>query len=368
MSPSESSPDTTNFVSQEQIDTLLKGSSEYAFSEGEDPLGDIADFINTDDIDRLLGDDPEEDDFKGAAMEDEMSDEPFSEDEDLSMISMDDVQRVLSEDDYAPPSDEENFDLGEVSEPSEDASDIGDGDEDGDLISQDDINRLLKNSGVDALDSDSDSDEIAEGFQISPEELDILVTDPSEKAPEIRSDEAPTQDPQEVEEEALAPEKPSGKKKRIVMAALFLTLSVVAGGTGWFFLMGSGDGNRSSVSPSPSSVAGEEGQGTVSVGVGEPEVVSRLENFLIPAADGNTYAFISTHIAITIRGVKNNPMKGYEPFYRKHIYDALAAKLGTLSGEKPVAHELRELVRKTAGALLSEGVIDKVVLENYRLL
>ena len=361
MSPSESSPYTDNFVSQEQIDTLLEGSNDYAFPDGVDPLGDIADFINTDDIDRLLGEDPEEDDFNGAAMEGEMSDEPFSEDEDLSMISMDDVQRVLSEgDDYDPPLEEETLDLEGALEPSEEA-----GNGDGDLISQDDINRLLKNSGVDA--QDTGQEEIAEGFQISPEELDILVTDPPEKAPELRNDVVPDQEPPEVVEEALELEAPPGKKKRIVMAALFLSLAVVAGGCGWFFLAGSGAGDSPTVTSSPS-VSGDDGMGNIPVEAGEPEVVSRLENFLIPAADGNSYAFVSTHIAITIRGVKKDPIKGYEPFYRKRIYDALAAKLGKISGEKPVEHELREQVRKTAGALLTEGVIDKVVLESYRLL
>ncbi len=122
------------------------------------------------------------------------------------------------------------------------------------------------------------------------------------------------------------------------------------------------------VSPSTDGGVVEAGFEANALGPGESQVVSRLENFLIPTAQGSDYAFVSMHVVITIRGVKSDPIKGYESFYRKRIYDDMKAKFGTLSSETPVKKELRDLVRKTVGALLAEGVIQGVALENYRLM
>lgn len=364
-----------NFVSQDEIDSLLKGSEEFAFPDGEDPLGDIADFINTDEIDRLLGDD-EPDDAPDPYSEDEMTEEPLPEDEgfedeELSMISMDDIQRVLSEDDREEPEEtpleDLNLNLEEVGGAGGEESSEGESD----LISQDDIDRLLKSSGVQ---SDDASAEVDEGFQISREEIDTILTDSTEASSETRDEEilrkgspaAEEERAQDPGEDELPLETPRSKKKLILIAAGFLLLFICGGGAGWFFLMrGGGDVPSGETIPS----AAEELGGLVETGVpSEPQVVSRLENFLIPAPQGNDYAFVSMNVVLTIRGVKKDPLKGYETFCRKRIYDEMAAKLSTLSGEKPVERELRELVRKTAGSILTEGVIDEVVLEDYRLM
>ncbi|BCS99287.1 hypothetical protein DSLASN_49190 [Desulfoluna limicola] len=364
-----------NFVSQDQIDSLLKGSDEFAFPDGKDPLGDIADFINTDEIDRLLGDD-DPDDAPDPYSEDEMTEEPLPEDdgfedEELSMISMDDIQRVLSEGDpEAPeeaPLDDLNLNLEEIEDIAGEDSSEGESD----LISQDDIDRLLKSSGVQ---SDDVTAEVDEGFQISREEIDTILTDTTEDSPEARDEEILRKDSpaeakeqsQEAGEEELPPEVPRSKKKLFLIAAGFLLLFICGGGAGWFYLMRGVDDL-----PSGETIPGiEEGVGgTPAPGVpGEPQVVSRLDHFLIPAPQGSDYAFVSMSVVLTIRGVKKDPLKGYETFCRKRIYDEMAAKLSTLSGEKPVERELRELVRKTAGAILTEGVIDEVVLEGYRLM
>jgi len=371
MSLPKISPYVDNFVSQDQIDTLLKGKGEYAFPDGEDPLGDIADFINTDEIDSLLSDDEPEDAPK-SNREDEMTDELLPEDdgvedEELSMISMDDIQRVLSEDGPGASKEAstdalslEEIPGGSVGE----AAEVED-----DLISQDDIDRLLKNSGVDAEESFREEDE---GFQISQEEIETILTDTLEDPPEIRAEEKSESSgdaPAEKAKEAEFPlETTRSKKKLILMAAGVALFFIFGGGVGWFLLM---DGDEPPLSVEEMADSGGPGKTTalpVQGTPGEPQVVSRLDNFLIPAADGNDYAFVSTHVVITIRGVKKDPLAGYETFYRKRIYDELAAKLASVSGEKPVERELRELVRKTTGVLLTEGVIDEVVLEGYRLM
>jgi len=368
-----------NFVSQDEIDSLLKGSDEFAFPDGDDPLGDIADFINTDEIDRLLGDD-EPDDAPDPYSEDEMTEEPLpedegNEDEELSMISMDDIQRVLSEDDRKEPEEAPLEDLNLNLEEIEDAGGEESSEGESDLISQDDIDRLLKSSGVQSDDAPA---EVDEGFQISREEIDTILTDSTEESSEKREEEilrkessaagaAEAQGQAQVPgEDDLPLETPRSKKKLILIAVGFLLLFVCGGGAGWFFLMGGGDDV-----PSGEAVPGaaEELGGVLETGVpSEPQVVSRLDNFLIPAPQGNDYAFVSMNVVLTIRGVKKDPLKGYETFCRKRIYDEMAAKLATLSGEKPVERELRELVRKTTGAILTEGVIDEVVLEDYRLM
>ncbi|SCX78037.1 hypothetical protein [Desulfoluna spongiiphila] len=370
MSLPDSSPYADNFVSQDQIDTLLKGRGDYAFPDGEDPLGDIADFINTDEIDRLLSDD-EPEGVPKSNREDEMTDELLPEDdgledEDLSMISMDDIQRVLSEDDPEAPEEAslDELSLDEIAgepqgEPAESEED---------LISQDDIDRLLKNSGVDA---EEPAKEEEDGFQISDEEIETILTDTLEDPPRTRADETVVPDsevPAEAMDEAPSEEPSGGKKKRVLIAAGVVLFFLLGGGAGWFFLKG-GDDPSVPVDQLVDSMGLEQTAVPADAGAtGEPQVVSRLENFLIPAADGNDYAFVATHVVLTIRGVKRDPLAGYETFYRKRIYDELAARLATVSGEKPVERELRELVRKTAGALLTEGVIDKVVLEDYRLM
>lgn len=342
-------------------------------------MGDIADFINTDEIDRLLGDD-DTDDAPDLYSEDEMTEEPLPEDEgfedeELSMISMDDIQRVLSEDDRDVPEEapleELDLNLEEIEDVAVEEASEGESD----LISQDDIDRLLQSSGVQPDDAPPEADE---GFQISRDEIDTILTDSTEASPETREEEILRKDPaaageaqtqehaQASGEDDLPLETPRSKKKLILMAAGFLLLFICGGGAGWFFLMGGGDDV-----PSGETIPGvtEELGGAFETGVpSEPQVVSRLENFLIPAPLGNDYAFVSTNVVLTIRGVKKDPLKGYESFYRKRIYDEMAAKLAILSGEKPVERELRELVRKTAGAILTEGVIDEVVLEGYRLM
>jgi len=333
-------------------------------------LGDIADFINTDEIDRLLSDDEPEGTPK-STREDEMTDELLPEDdgledEDLSMISMDDIQRVLSENDPESPEEAplDELSLDEIA--GEPQGDAADGEED--LISQDDINRLLKNSGVDA---EEPAKEEGDGFQISDEEIETILTDTLEDPPRIRTEEKaePSSDaPVEGAGEAPSTEMSGGKKKRVLIAAGVVLFFLLGGGAGWFFIKG-GDEQSVPVAQVGDSVGVEETSALEDSGaLGEPQVVSRLENFLIPAADGNDYAFVATHVVLTIRGVKRDPLAGYETFYRKRIYDELAARLATVSGEKPVERELRELVRKTAGALLAEGVIDQVVLEDYRLM
>ncbi|VFQ42627.1 hypothetical protein [Desulfoluna butyratoxydans] len=363
------SPYADNFVSQEQLDTLLKGQGEFAFPDGNDSLGDISDFIDTDEIDRLLSDD-EPEATPESSREDEMTDELLPEDdgtddEDLSMISMDDIQRVLSEADPGAdpegPSDELSLD--DVS-----PADTGEAEgTDEDLISQDDIDRLLKNSGVDAEEPAPSGEE---GFQISDEEIETILTDTLEDPPQTRSDEIdapPSGEPAEATDPEPARESSGGKKKRVLMAAGVGLFFILGGVAGWIFLKG--DDPAVPVAQVSESAGVEEAEALLDSGEpGEPQVVSRLENFLIPAADGNDYAFVATHVVLTIRGVKKDPLAGYETFYRKRIYDELAARLASVSREKPVERELRELVRKTAGALLTEGVIDRVVLEGYRLM
>jgi flagellar basal body-associated protein FliL len=330
-------------------------------------LGDISDFINTDEIDRLLGDDNS--DFY---REDEMSNEPLPddagfEDEDLSMISMDDIQRVLSEDSRDEPDEAllDDLNLEEIVSALEDDASGGEGD----LISQDDIDRLLRSSGVQA---DEVPEGIGEGFQISREEMETILTDTAEDFPETRDEEIVRGIPSvpKEEDEDLPLEKPRSRKKLFIMAAVFLLLMMCAGAAGWYFLLRGGDDAPPVAGlPGAGSVSGEGSEGTLAPGVpGEPQVVSRLENFLISAPEGNDYAFVSMTIVLTIRGVKNDPLKGYETFYRKRIYDEMTAKLALMKGEKPVQRELRDRVRKTGGAILTEGVIDEVALENYRLM
>ncbi len=246
MSSSESNKYDANFVSQEQIDTLLKGSEAYVFFDGEDPLGDISDFINTDEIDRLLGDDDseeeeEEEAFTAFHREDEMGDgslqdEDGFEDEDLSMISMDDIQRVLSEDEGqgAEDTSAEDLDL------NLDAI-METPDDDGDLISQDDIDRLLRGSLVD---DDEALDSMDEGFQLSPEEMETLLTETLEEAPESEDetmgDEAMVEGalPSDLPEGSTdEPKGPPSKKRRLVCALALLVL--LLGGGGWLvFLYG----------------------------------------------------------------------------------------------------------------------------------
>lgn len=355
-----------NFVSQDQINSLLKGSGAYGVPDGEDdPLGDIADFINTDEIDRLLGDDDPEDETE-PPRENAMSDEPLpdddgSDDDELSLISMDDIQRVLSED--APGDAEATLELDEL--PLEEIMEVTEGDAsdgEGDLISQDDIDRLLKNSGVQV---DEFSAQAEAGFGISREEMDTILIDTREEASEsedalsiFNAVPGPTDD-----DDDILPEKPRSKKKWILIAAGFLLLFICGGGAGWYFLLRGGE----TAGHLPLS-GGKAGGSPNALAPGEPQVVSRLDNFLIPAAEGNDYAFVSMDLVITIRGVKTDPIKGYETFYRKRLFDELAAKLAGVKGEKPVEHDLKELVRKTAGALLTEGVIGEVALDKYRLM
>lgn len=375
MSPPDPSPYADNFVTQEQIDNLLRGSGEYAFpDDGEDPLGDIADFIDTDEIDRLLSDDDPggtpDPQRENEMTEGLLSDDALLEDEELSMISVDDIQRVLSESDPKEADDAQldELPLGEVAAVSVEET----GEAEGDLISQEDIDRLLKNSGVAG---DEGAEAVEEGFQISREEIDTILTDTREDVTDSRADEEhaslPVAPPAAAKEtdETPSPERPRRKKKLFVVVAGLLLLFAVGGAAAWFLLLDQGDVPLVTGGEVAGSEADDAGAGSVSLGApGEPEVVSRLDNFLIPAAEGNEYAFVSMHVVFTIRGVQQDPLAGYETFYRKRIYDALSEKLGSVSGEKPVERDLRELVRKTAGALLSEGVIDRVVLEDYRLM
>ncbi|WP_300668913.1 hypothetical protein [Desulfoluna sp.] len=369
MPPPSSSPYVDNFVSQDQINTLLRDTDEYVFPDGEDPLGDIADFINIDEIDLLLGDDDDEDedDDPEPHREDEMSEEQLPEiespeDEELSMISMDDIQRVLSED---TPEDSplEALSLEEIVDSPEEGATEGDGE----LISQEDIDRLLKNSGVEA---DEAPGEFEDAFQISREEIDTILTDTREDASATWEQENQT-DPSsvplaETDDEDLPPQKKRSKKKWLLVVVGFLLLFSAGGVAGWVYLMA---GDEQALSTSDFADSGEAmGEGQTPVTTGEPQVVSRLENFLIPAAVGNDYAFISLNVVLTIRGVAKDPLAGYETFFRKRIYDELLAKLASISGEKPVERDLRKLVRKTAGGLLTEGVIDHVTFEAYQLM
>ena len=358
-----------NFVSQDQLNALLTSDDAPSPVESSgDPLGDIADFIDTDEIDRLLGDDPDPLD-EDEPMSEENSEESNPMDEELSMVSMEDIERLLAEE-FEEPAAQAAPEEPEMPEPVEELSleeVLGSGDEvqeapsDGDVISQEDIERLLQSSG--AAEEESPGDD---GFQISRNDIESLLAETTEEEEEPQAEVAPkvTEEPQEIPEDHTGQEQPPStkKRKRILFGGAGLVL-LVAIGAGTFLFLEEDPAPISAEAPiSQEAMLPVDDEMMV-----EPMVTSRLDHFIIPAPEKAPYALLTTDVVITIRGIGEDPLTGYTEFYRKNLFEAFSHYVANRGDEKPVRGELREMVKNVVGSALPEGVIESVLFENYRL-
>ncbi|MCG8473545.1 MAG: hypothetical protein MI742_17050 [Desulfobacterales bacterium] len=363
MSLADQSKYAHNFVSQDQINALLNSEDAPApQNPANDPLGDIADFIDTDEIDRLLGEEPPH--FKEEPMSDDNPEELSSFDEELSMVSMDDIERLLAEE--PPPSAEEkpasldSLSLEEIlsDSPIENAN----GSEE--IISQDDIERLLQNSGVSDENQPQEDDD---GFHISREEIESLLADTTEEEATPFPETTPHHPEKNLQPEVEESPKPSShqKPKKILLFAGALLFLLVAGTAAVFLFL-------KKEQPLPTDLSQKINSATERVlpqqkDMLEPSVTIHLEHFTIPAPQGAKFTLLTTDVVITIRGVEEDPLTGYREFYRKRLFEELTKRIAKSKGAKPVRGELREVVKKIVGTALPQGIIESVVFENYLL-
>lgn len=400
--------DTEDLVSQDEIDKLLGLSDvDEEFAGDSSPDEEEAELISQDDIDMLLKgmEDPEDAGDDVAPVEEAPYEEFSAEDEDLEMISMEDIESLFESDvqDFggesaAPEADfpeeeslisQDDIDslLAGTDSDSPSASDdlselLGDSSdsagEEESLITQDDIDSLLNEAVADEAFAGEAGDGLGNGSAdlVSQEDIDRLLKGDMEEG-EVPAEEIPqSPDAEPVilenadDEDLPAGEKKSGNGKKwykslkvLIAASVVLLLSV--SGTLFFLFRGGEEPDFEAVVPAEQ-VETEIAEAPV---LDEPafnfargeKMTSTLTGFIVPAPlKMKGVSFIAADISIEFIDVSSDPLKGYEPFFRNIIYDVLRKALVLNDKSLIVEADLKRMIEKAVNDALTEGAVEKV--------
>ena len=318
-------------VSQDDIDALLAGTAQTPKASA-----------SADDIDSLLKSSAGFDVTEVNAGE--------ADDTETNLISQEDIDKLL---------------MGKFQEPEE---------EEATLIDQEDIDRLLSSARPAAEDRQARGPEPDK--LISQEDIDRLLQEDDkerENPDETISDQVILEKSDSPEDMDDVPGKPGKEKRkkektkiglsflrsRVFVGATVACLILVAGFVSFFVYRMSG---RDEGAPAPVVAQSESRLQDKAVKTDEPlETLSVTMNDFVALSPSGTQGktYISLALTFQISGITENPVKGYEPFFRNIIYEALN-KAFVLQGAVIAEPELKKMITDALNEALNQGTVSEL--------
>lgn len=389
--------DDLDSISDEDIKALVSGSDFTNDKDGDDGEEDSGELITQDDIDILLA---------GVEKEVETKDSVLEEANEKPMPDMGTVDNVISQEDI------DNLLTGASPLPDEESDGkkgAGDDDEDGNLISQDDIDKLLMGKYQEPEEEEStlidqeDIDRLLNSARpfgdsqparppepdklISQADIDRLLQEDErekEKTDDDVHDQVILEKLEKVSETAEPLKKKVKKVKAVkekkplpgkkIFAAVTAVLLVALAGYGSLHLYKAKfkNGGEKKHGPAVTEQTESHGEEIAAHGSTETEAVGHVEtaqeslesytikmnDFVAVSPPGTAgAAYISLSLTFQIARTQENPVKGYEPFFRNIVYEVMNKALAE-QGENPVAEaDLKTMIMDALNGALVQGTV-----------